>query len=111
MEQVIELGVKTVSVILFVVIVIISIISHLSLKEDNIARAKETLRRSAKQTTGGRVFFYTLMFACVNGAVWGWTPFTYWFMFASMVSERLIVYRVCRGQKDALGRFLVKINW
>jgi len=111
MEQVMEMSVKTLSVLLFGFIMVISIISHITLRNDNYASAKEMIRRSNKQTLGGRIFFYCLMIGSLNGFIWGWSVFMHIFMLTAILTERLIVYRVCRGNKDKLGKLLVRINW
>jgi sulfite exporter TauE/SafE len=102
---------QVLTIIVCAFIFIISLKSHLSLQKSNIATAKEVIRRSNKNTLGGRLYFYLLMAATGIGMLWGWVAPTYVFLMAAVVTERLIIYRICRGTKDRLGRWLVKINW
>ena len=102
---------KALTVILCAFILVISFVAHASLKEKNFYRTKEIIRRSEKQTVGGRVYYYCLVLFCLNGFWWGATYFMYGFLFAAVMTERLITYRICRGDKDKLGKFLAKINW
>jgi sulfite exporter TauE/SafE len=102
---------QVLTIIVCAFIFIISLRSHLSLQKSNISSAKEIIRRSTKNTLGGRLYFYLVMAATGIGMLWGWVAPTYIFLVAAVVTERLIIYRICRGKKDRLGRFLVRINW
>ncbi|MDQ6482239.1 hypothetical protein [Dyadobacter sp. LHD-138] len=92
-------------------VLITSLISHIQIKNNNMAMAKEMLRRTGKETLGGRIFFYCTIIFCVSSFWYGFNPFAASFAVAALVCERLIVYRVCRGMKDPISRFLNKINW
>lgn len=80
-------------------ILILTILSHL------------TLRKRRTDTIGRKLYRWFLVLFCVAGFWLGPKDSTFTFLFAAVLTERLIVYKGCRANKDWLGRFLVKINW
>jgi len=80
-------------------ILVLTIISHL------------TLRRRRTDTLGRKLYRWLLALFCLAGFWLGPQTATFTFLFAAVLTERLIVYKGCRGQKDWLSRFLIKIGW
>jgi len=107
----IEWIVKGMTVLLCGGVLAITLISHNTLKTKNRDAVKEQIRRSTGDTLGGKIFFYCIILFCLNGFYWGLTVFTQGFLTAAIVAERLITYRICRANKDGLGKFLARIDW
>lgn len=91
------LNVVTIAVCLFVLI--LTLVSHV------------TLSKRRTDTLGRQLYRYLIVIFSACGIWYGAKPVTYVFLFAAVLTERLIVYRICRGKKDPLGRLLVKIGW
>lgn len=69
------------------------------------------LHKYRKDTVGRKAYRWLLGIFALCGICFGFVPAAYLFVFAAVISERLLIYRACRSNKDWLGRFLVKINW
>jgi len=80
-------------------VLIITIVSH------------HILHKYRKDTLGRKSYRWLLVLFSCCGFYFGFAPATYIFLFAAVISERLLVYRACRNNKDWLGRLLIKIDW
>lgn len=69
------------------------------------------LRNRRNDTIGRKLYRWLIVLFCLNGIYYGLTPFTYTFCFAAILTERLVVYKACRGKKDFLARFLNRLRW
>lgn len=108
MEQILSI----LTVILCAFVLVITIISHMSIKNGQTMEiAKAQIRHAQRDTLGRKLYRYLIILFCLNGFFWGWAPATYIFLFAAILTERLIVYRICRENQDGVGRFLAKIDW
>ncbi|MCF0075768.1 hypothetical protein LZD49_35185 [Dyadobacter sp. CY261] len=91
------LNVVTIAVCLF--ILILTIVSH------------RTLNNRRTDTIGRKLYRYLVVLFCAAGIWYGPQAATFIFLFAALLTERLIVYKGCRSKKDWLGRWLYKIGW
>jgi len=97
-------------VLLSVFILVITLLSHVEIKKNDRTILKAQIKTMGEDTTGRIVYRWLLILVAVCGFFWGPNGGTYILMLSALISERLIVYRVCRPN-DKLGRFLSKYNW
>lgn len=106
-----ELIVSILTVLLCGFILVITVISHMTLKNIDATVVKDQIRHMGRDSLGRKLYRWLIILFALNGFYWGLSPVTYAFLFAAVLTERLIVYRICRGNKDDLGKMLVKIDW
>jgi uncharacterized BrkB/YihY/UPF0761 family membrane protein len=111
MIKIMELIISILTVLLCGFILVITIISHMALKDEDLSVVKEQIRHMSRDTVGRKVYRWSIVLFALNGFYWGLSPVTYAFLFAAVLTERLIIYRLCRAGKDPIGKFLVKIDW
>ena len=87
------------------VMVVCGVILLLTLKSHRL------LKRRQSDTNGKKAYRWLVVLFSLNGILWGFSTFTCVFMFASVLVERLIVYRRCYGSKTSFGRMLARLNW
>jgi len=97
-------------VILSVLIVVITLMTHVEIKKNDRSILKAQIRTMGVDTTGRIVYRWLLILVGASGALWGANAGSYILMVAALLSERLITYRACRPN-DRLGKFLTKYNW
>ena len=91
------LNVVTIAVCSF--ILVLTLVSH------------KTLNRRRTDTLGRKLYRWLVVLFCAAGIWYGPQKATFVFLFAALLTERLIVYKGCRSKKDWLGKFLLKIGW
>lgn len=97
-------------VVLSVFILVITIMSHVTIKKNDRSILKAQIRTLGVDTTGRIVYRWLLILVALVGICWGPSHATYILMLSALISERLIIYRVCRPD-DRLGKFLTRFNW
>lgn len=108
MEQVFNISV----VISCLFVLIMTLIAAWDSKNGTtMAVIKEQIRHAQRDTLGRKIYKWLIIVFCTVGVCFGLSPATYFFLFMAVLSERMIVYRICRGDRDVVGRFLKKIDW
>lgn len=74
-------------------------------------KSHTVLRKRKNDTVGRKMYRWLVILFSLTGMLWGLNTFTYVFLFAAVLTERLVVYRGCRGNRDRLSRLLTRINW
>jgi len=97
-------------ILLSVFILVITLMAHVEIKKNDRSILKAQIRSLGDDTTGRIVYRWLLILVAVCGFLWGPSGGTYILMLFALISERLIIYRVCRPN-DFLGRTLQKFNW
>lgn len=97
-------------VVLCAFLLAIHLATQVEIRRDSDGKLKTQIRAISQQTTGKIVYRWLVNLIALVGVFFGASLGIFALLFAAIIAERLVVYRICRPN-DFLGKFLTRYNW